>query len=73
LESAVIHLVGQSRAFLHYVDSALHEIGSLHDERALRVVEALQLDSAERVLPGSVRHLERTASEVLASLTSEHR
>lgn len=71
LESAVIHVVGQSRAFLHYVESALHEIGSLHDERAVRVVEALQLTNARPARPGTPRHLEHTASELLAVLRLE--
>ena len=68
LEAAVVHVVGQCRAFLHYVESAVHEIGSLHDERAVRVVEALQLTDAQPPSPGTVRHLERTASELLTVL-----
>jgi hypothetical protein len=68
LESAVIHLVGQSRAFLHQLEAAQHEIGSLHDERAYRVVEALELTVAEPARPGTLRHLERAASELLLAL-----
>ncbi len=68
LERALIHLVGQSRAFLHQVDAALHEIDSMHDQRAFRVVEALQMTTAEPARPGTLRHLERAASELLVRL-----
>lgn len=68
LEAAVIHVLGQSRAFLHYIESALHEIGSLHDERADRMVEALQVTDRQAERPGTVRHLERTASDLLTVL-----
>jgi hypothetical protein len=70
LEAAVIHVVGQSRAFLHFAESALREIGSLHDERAAIAVEALQLTDSP-AHPGSVRHLERAASALLRALRQE--
>src|SRR5260370_5111896 len=73
LEAAVIHVVGQSRAFLHFVESALHEIGSVHDERAVRVVEALRLTDTQPARPSTVRHLDRAASELLAMLRETDR
>lgn len=66
--SSVVHVVGQSRAFLHEVEAALHEIGSLHDARADRLVEALQLTHRDPAVPGTLRHVERAASELLRGL-----
>jgi len=68
LELAVMHLVGQSRAYVHYLDSALAEIGSLQDERAARVVEALRLTLREPIGPGTLRHVECAASQLLREL-----
>jgi hypothetical protein len=71
LVSATLHLVGQSRAFVHQVESAMHEIGSLHDERAGRVVASMRLTLREPAGPGSVRHVEQAATELLRSLRAE--
>lgn len=71
LEAAVIHLVGQSRAFLLQVEGALHEIGSLNAERAEDLVAALQLTFADPPQPGSVRQLERLATALLGVLRED--
>jgi hypothetical protein len=68
LESATLHLVGQSRAFIHQLDSAGHEIGSLHDARAAALVDAIGLTLCEPAGPGTLRHVERAASELLRTL-----
>ena len=68
LELAVTHLVGQSRAYVHYLESALDEIGSLKDERAGRVVEALGLTLRAPIAPGTVRHVEQAATQLLREL-----
>ena len=71
LVSAVLHLVGQSRAFVHQAEAALDEIGSLQDERADRVVEALELTLATPPTPGTLRHVEMAASVLLQSLRDD--
>ncbi len=68
LVSAVIHMVGQSRAFLHQVETAIEEIGRLHDDRADRLVEAFRLTHREPAGPCTLRHVEQTASELLRTL-----
>jgi hypothetical protein len=68
LASATVHLVGQSRAFALQLDGARNEIGSLNDDRAARLVEALGLALREPASPGTLRHVERAASELLRSL-----
>lgn len=68
LESATLHLVGQSRAFLLQLDSVQNEIGSLHDARAARLVEAIGLTLHEPAKPGTLRYVERAASELLRTL-----
>lgn len=68
LESATLHLVGQSRAFLLQLDSVRQEIGSLQDERAIRLVEAIALTLREPAGPGTLRHVEQAASELLRTL-----
>jgi hypothetical protein len=68
LISATLHLVGQSRAFLHQLEGAQHEIGSLHDERAAGLVEAIGLTLREPAAPGTLRHVEQSASELLRIL-----
>jgi hypothetical protein len=68
LVSAVLHLVGQSRAFLQQLDAAMHEISTLDDERADRLVEALQLTTVDPPKPGTVRHVEQAASLLLLEL-----
>lgn len=68
LESATLHLVGQSRAFLLQLDSVRKEIGSLHDARAARLVEAIGLTLQEPARPGTLRHIEQAASELLPTL-----
>ncbi len=68
LVSATLHLVGQSRAFALQLDAARNEIGSLNDDRAARLIDVLRLTLREPASPGTVRHVERTASELLRSL-----
>jgi hypothetical protein len=68
LVSATLHLVGQSRAFALQLDAARNEIGSLNDDRAARLVEVLGLAIHEPTGPGTVRHVEQAASELLRSL-----
>ena len=68
LVSAVLHFVGRSRAYLHQVEGALDEVGSLRDERAQRLVDALRLALASPDQPGTLRHVERAATDLLRSL-----
>jgi hypothetical protein len=68
LDAALKYLVGESRAWLLQVEHYLNELSSLHDERTAHVVEALGLTMAEPAKPGTLRHLERAASELLRSL-----
>jgi hypothetical protein len=68
LVSAVLHLVGQSRAYLHQVEGALQEVGSLNDDRAERLLEAMQLTLASPARPGTLRHVEQAATDLLRSL-----
>ncbi len=68
LESTVIHVLGQSRAYLLQVEEAYHEIGSLHDERAARLVESLGLAFRRLPAPGTPRHVEIAASDLLRRL-----
>lgn len=68
LVAAVLHIVGQSRAFLQQVEGALDEVGSLHDERAQRLLEAMELTLASPARPGTLRHLEQAATDLLRSL-----
>jgi hypothetical protein len=68
LASAVMHLVGQSRAFLHQVEGALDEVGSLDDERARRLLDAMRLTLATPASPGTLRHVEQVATDLLRSL-----
>jgi hypothetical protein len=71
LRSAVTHLVGQSRAFILQMEAVQHEVGSLQDERAVRLVDALGLTLREPAAPGTLRHVENAASELLRTLRSE--
>jgi len=68
LVSAVLHFVGQSRAYLHQLEGVLNEVGSLHDERADRLLEAMQLTLASPARPGTLRHVEQAATDLLRSL-----
>ncbi len=68
LESATLHLVGQSRAFLLQLDSVRQEIGSLHDARAVGLVEAIGRTLDESAQPGTLRDVEQEASELLRQL-----
>ncbi len=68
LVSATLHLVGQSRAFALQLDAARNEIGSLNDDRTARLVEVLGLAICDPAGPGTVRHVEQAASELLRSL-----
>jgi hypothetical protein len=71
LVSAVMHLVGQSRAYLQQVEGALTEIDTLHDDRARRLVEALELTLGAPARPGTLRHLEQAATALLRSLRDD--
>ncbi len=73
LEAAVIHRVGQSRAFVLQAEAATHEISSLRDELAARVVEALEMTLAKPTRPGTLRHVEQAATTVLFSLREAER
>jgi hypothetical protein len=68
LVTAVLHLVGQSRAYVHQVEGALEELVSLRDDRADRLIEALLLTLALPARPGTVRHVEQAATVLLRSL-----
>jgi hypothetical protein len=68
LVSATLHLVGQSRAFALQLDAARHEIGSLNDARAGRLVDVLGLTLREPAGSGTLRDVEQAASELLRSL-----
>lgn len=73
LERAVTHLVGQSRAFMLFVESALREISSLQDERTDRLMESKRMTVREPAGPGTLRHVESAASELLQRLVGrEH-
>jgi hypothetical protein len=69
LDAAVLHLVDESRAWLLSLELYLDEIGSLHDDSAARVVEALDLTLSKPPRPGTLRHVEQAASELLRTLT----
>jgi hypothetical protein len=71
LRSAVTHLVGQSRAFILQMEATRHEVGTLQDERAVRLVEALGLTLREPAEPGTLRHVENAATELLRTLRTE--
>jgi hypothetical protein len=68
LERAVLDVVTQSIAFVHQLDATLREIERLHDDRAARLVEAVQMTLRQPPGPGTLRHLERAAAELLQSL-----
>jgi hypothetical protein len=70
LVSATLHLVGQSRAFALQLDAAQHEITTLDDPRAAVVIEAIDQALREPAGPGTLRHVEQAASELLRSLRS---
>lgn len=69
LDSDVRHLVGKSRAYLHDLRAYLDSIASSGDERAIPVIEALGLTLDMDAPPGTLRHVERTATELLRTLT----
>ncbi|TMC03004.1 MAG: hypothetical protein E6J41_28800 [Chloroflexi bacterium] len=71
LASVTLHVVGQSRAFMHQVDGWLHEIGSLNDDRAAAVVGSMQQALTEPELQGTLCDLERRATELLQRLRAE--
>jgi hypothetical protein len=68
LESAVLHLVGQSRAVLLQYEAALHEIASTQDDRGRELVDVLTATVSDPPGPGTVRDVERRASALLRSL-----
>jgi hypothetical protein len=49
-DGALLHLVGQSRAFLLQLDSVRNETGSMYDARPARLVEAIGLTLLGRAL-----------------------
>jgi hypothetical protein len=71
LISAVAHLVGQTRAFVHQVEGLRDEIDSQQDERASLVVDAIRLSLTQSAREGTLSHLERTASGVLQRLRED--
>jgi hypothetical protein len=68
LTHTVLHLVGQSRAFLHQAEAALEEIAGMRDERARRLVEALRRTVATPAGPGTLRDVEQAGTELLRRL-----
>lgn len=68
LVSAALHVVGQTRAFVHQLAGARREITALNDPRAAAVVEAIDLAMREPAGPGTLRHVEQVASVLLRSL-----
>ncbi len=68
LVSAVTHFVGQSRAHILLTEGVLREIGSLQDERAAPLVQSMRLTLHEPALPGTLRYVERAATELLQTL-----
>ncbi len=73
LERAVTHLVGQSRAFVLLVESALREMSSLQDERAERLMESMRMTVREPAGPGTLRHVEMAATDLLRRLMARKR
>ncbi len=71
LVSATLHLVAQSRVFLHQLDAIRHEIGSLHDERASELVKSLDCTLREPPGQGTLRRVEAAASGLLRSLRDD--
>jgi hypothetical protein len=71
LVSVTLHLVGQSRAFVHQVEGALDELASLHDPRAEPLIEALRLTLASPPGPGTLLDLEQAATALLRSLRED--
>ncbi len=68
LATAALHLVGQSRAFVHQVEAAMEELAGLHDERTTQLLEALRLTLASPTRPGTLRQVEQSATALLRSL-----
>lgn len=68
LANAVLHVVGQNRAYLDQVRFSLAELRGQRDERADRVIEALELTLRAPAGPGTLRHVEFAASALLLSL-----
>ncbi len=68
LEQAVAHLVGRSRGFALEIEGFVNEIGSFRDERAERLMESMRMTVREPAGPGTLRHVEMAASELLRRL-----
>jgi hypothetical protein len=68
LVMAVLHVVGQGRAFIDQLDFALGELRAGRDERAERAIEALEMTLREPAVPGTVRHVVQAASALLLDL-----
>jgi hypothetical protein len=68
LVTAVLHLVGQSRAYVDQLGFALAELRETRDERAQGVIGKLELTLREPAGPGTVRDVEASASALLRSL-----
>jgi hypothetical protein len=71
LVSAVIHFVGQTRAYVLMTEGVLHEIGSLQDGRAARLLESMRLTLGEGAPLGTLRRVEQDATDLLRSLRTE--
>ena len=68
-DAALERLVGECRALLLQVERHLDDLSGLHDDRTAPVVEALGLTMAEPATPGTLRHVEHAARELLRSLS----
>lgn len=71
LTSTLTHVLGSARSWLMLVEGNLRELESLRDERADRVVEAMRMTLATPATPGTLRHVERAASELLRALCDD--
>ncbi|TMC02771.1 MAG: hypothetical protein E6J41_29345 [Chloroflexi bacterium] len=67
LVTAVLHLVGQSRAYVDQLDFAIRELRETRDERAAGLIGKLELTLREAAGP-TVRDVEASASALLRSL-----
>lgn len=68
LDVILSRIVGESRAFLFQVEAYMGELEFLRDERAATVIEAARLALANPPQPGTLRHLERAAHQLLLGL-----
>jgi hypothetical protein len=68
LVDATVSLVGQARAVLYEWEFVLSALRTTHDERAERIVEALEMTLREPAGPGTVRHVVEAAEALLTAL-----